>query len=52
MEIEKETRESIWKVERSIHNGASLGNTRPGQRNESRSKYVRLYNREGVVNKV
>jgi len=48
----KGTRGSIQEVERGIYNRASLGNTRPGQRNESKSKYVRLCNRGSVVDKV
>ena len=33
MEMEERTRRGVWKIERGIHNRASLGNTRPGQRN-------------------
>ena len=50
--MEKGTRGGIQKVERDIHNGADLGNTRPGQRNEGRSRHIRLCNRGGVVDKV
>jgi len=42
----------IQKIERGIHNRASLGNTRPRQRNASRSRYARLHNRGSVVDKV
>jgi len=52
VEVKKGTRGGIWKAERGIHNGASLGNTRPGQRNISRSRYIKLCNRGSVVDKV
>ena len=52
MEIEKGTRKDIQKTKKDIHNRTGLGNTRPGQRNKSRSRCIRLYNRRSVVNKV
>jgi len=48
----KGTRRGIWKVKRGIYNKAGLGNTRPKQRNESRSRCIRLYNKGSVVDKV
>ena len=48
----KGIRKDIQKAKRGIHNRAGLGNTRPRQRNMSRSRCVRLYNRRSVVDKV
>ena len=48
----KGIRKDIQKAKRGIHNRASLGNTRPRQRNASRSRCIRLCNKRSVVDKV
>ena len=50
--MEKGIGEGVQKIKRDIHNKASLGNTRPGQRNASKSRYIRLCNRRSVIDKV
>ena len=50
--MEEGTREGIQKIKKGIHNRAGLGNTRPGQRNASRSRHIKLCNRRSVVDKV
>ena len=50
--MEKEIEEDIYKTERGIYDKTSLGNTRPEQRNMSRSRYVGLHNRRSIVDKV
>jgi len=50
--MKEKTGGGIRKTERNIHNRASLDNTRPGQKNVSRSKHIRLRNRRSIVNKV
>jgi len=52
VEIRKGTRGDIQKAERGIYNRAGLGNTRLKQRNASRSRYIELCNRRGIVDKV
>jgi len=48
----KETGRGVQKIEKSIYNRTSLGSTRPGQEDMSRSRCVGLCNRESAVDKV
>ena len=50
--MEKRIEEDIYKTERGIYNRTSLGNTRPKQRNMSRSRCIGLHNRRSIVDKV
>ena len=52
VELGRKIAKSIWKVEREIYNGTSFGNTKLGQKNKSRSEYVRFYYKRNIVNKV
>ena len=48
----REIAESIWEVEREVYNETSLGNSRLGQRNESRDGWIGLCYRRSIVNEV
>ena len=48
----RKTTESILGVKREVYNGASLGNTRLEQGNESRDRYIILGYGRSIVNEV
>jgi len=50
--MEKRIEEDIYKTERGIYDRTSLGNTRPKQRNMSRSRCIGLHNKRSIVDKV
>ena len=52
MELGRETVESVQRIERKVHNKASLGHTKLRQRNESRGRCIRFCDRRSVINEV
>ena len=52
MGVGNKTEEVIWSIEEEVYDRTSLGNTRLGQRNKSRDKYIRLCYRMSVINKM
>jgi len=45
MELDREARKGVQKVEEKVYQGTSANNTWPRQKNEDRSRYVRLCSR-------
>jgi len=46
------TGESIQKTKKGIYNRTSVGGTRPGQEDVSRSRCIRLYDKRSAIDKI
>ena len=52
MEVDRKIRENIWKVKGKVYKRTSVSSTRLRQKNENKSRYIRLYNRGSTINGV
>ena len=52
MELDREARKGVQKVEEKVYQGTSANNTWPRQKNEDRSRYVRLCSRRSSINRM
>jgi len=52
VKLKKEARSSIQGVKKNVYNKTSVGSIWLGQGDKSRSRYIRVYNRRSVIDKV
>ena len=50
--MNRKTREGIWGTEEEIYKETSVSNTGSRQKNEDRSRYIRLYNKRDTIYRV
>jgi len=52
VKLEKGARSSIQGVKKDIYNKTSIGSIWLGQGDKSRSRYIRVYNKRSVIDKI